>query len=145
MNKFKPSINCIELIKKVESCVLIAYQKKDDVPTIGYGHTKGVKLGMEISQEEANFFLLEDAIEAGNYVNRLVKTKLNQNQFDALTDFVFNFGATKFNNSTLLKLINVNPNDGMIADQFIRWKYWADTIRSGLIRRRALEIELYFR
>ena len=44
----------LELIKSFEALRLEAYlPTPDDVPTIGYGHTKGVQMGDTCTEEEA--------------------------------------------------------------------------------------------
>ena len=50
----------IELVKKWEGCKLHAYLDGGGVPTIGYGHTDGVKLGDVCTQEQAEKWLKED-------------------------------------------------------------------------------------
>ena len=47
-------------------------------------------------------------------------TTLNQNQFDALVDFVFNVGVRAFETSTLLRRLNEGNYQGA-ADQFLVW------------------------
>ena len=47
----------IALIKKFEGCELEAYQDSVGVWTIGYGHTKSVKEGDKINQDEAQHLL----------------------------------------------------------------------------------------
>ena len=46
-----------EIIKKWEGLRLEAYLCPAGVPTIGWGHTKGVKLGDKITLEQAEDFL----------------------------------------------------------------------------------------
>lgn len=81
--------------------VLIAYQKKGDVPTIGYGHTLNVRLGQKISKEQAEKFLKEDVAEAEKCVRNIftewrsknIKINLTQSMFDSLVSLVFNSGC----------------------------------------------------
>ena len=53
-------------------------------------------------------------------MNDAVKVPLEQDQFDALTSFVFNVGSGAFGESTLLKLLNVGKYDEVPA-QLDRW------------------------
>ena len=46
----KTSDVSIELIKKYEGCVLKAYKCPSGVWTIAYGHTNGVRSGMQITK-----------------------------------------------------------------------------------------------
>lgn len=133
----------IELIKRHEGLRLAAYLCPAGIPTIGYGHTKGVKLGQVISEEEAEQFLREDLKTSEQEIDRQ-NLQLNQNQFDALVSFVFNVGAGNFRSSTLLKRVRLNPNDPDIDRQFKRWVYANGRILPGLIKRRNDETKLYF-
>ena len=96
------SKNGLDLIKHFESLQLKAYKCSANVWTIGYGHTKNVKEGDRISQDQANCFLMQDLYSVERAIVRLVKVKLNQNQFDALCSLIFNIGISTFNTSTLL-------------------------------------------
>ena len=133
----------IEFIKAHEGLRLAAYLCPSGVPTIGYGHTHGVKMGDRITEEQAEKFLIDDLAVAETEVNRY-GLHLTQNQFDALVSFVYNVGARNFRSSTLLKRLKANPNDPDIANQFKRWVYGGGKVLPGLVRRRNEEAKLYF-
>lgn len=132
----------LELIKSFEGCRLEAYICPAGVPTIGYGHTHGVRLGQIISQKQADDLLFEDLDQFVKAVNRLVIVPLNQNQFDALVSFVFNIGIVAFASSTLLRLLNQQAYNGA-ADQFKRWNKGGGKVLKGLVRRRQAEEDLF--
>jgi lysozyme len=113
------------------------------VPTIGYGHTSGVKDGDTCTPAEATNFLIDDLATAEAAVNQEC-TNINQNQFDALVSFVFNVGVGAFKRSTLLKCVQANPQNQNIAYEFSRWNKAGGQALRGLIRRRKEEAELYF-
>lgn len=140
----KTSQQGVDLIKAHEGFRLNAYLCPAGVPTIGYGHTKDVKLGDKITSEQAEKFLIEDLVTAENEANKH-NLNINQNQFDALVSFIFNVGVGNFRKSTLLKRLKANPNDTDIEVQFNRWIYGGGKILPGLVKRRKAEAELYFR
>lgn len=142
--KMKTSNKGIELIKKHEGLRLKAYLCPAGKWTIGYGHTKDVKPGQVITEEEAERLLRDDLAIAENEINRH-NLDINQNQFDALASFVYNVGVGNFRTSTLLKKIKANPNDESIADEFRRWVYSNGKKLPGLVKRREEEAELYFK
>lgn len=132
-----------QIIRDFEKLKLTAYlPTKDDVWTIGYGHTKGVKPGMTITEEQAEIYLKEDVKWAEDAVNKLVKVKLNQNQFDALVSFVFNIGESQFSTSTMLRKLNVGDYEGA-SNEFPRWNKQKGKVLNGLIRRREMERTLF--
>lgn len=134
----------INLIKKFEGLRLEAYLCPAGVWTIGYGHTKGVKKGQVITQLEADNLLKEDLRSFEKGVTSLIKSNINQNQFDSLVSFAFNLGLANLKNSTLLKKVNSNSNDRTIVDEFIKWIYAGGKPLEGLKRRRQAEAYLYF-
>jgi len=136
-----PSEKCLDLIKQYEGCRLTAYQDSVGIWTIGYGHTKGVKRGMKISQGVADLYLSEDVEEAANAVKKYAKT-YTQGQLDALTSFVFNLGVGSFKNSTLLRKHNAGDYVGA-KNEFGRWVHAGGKVLKGLVKRRAAEAALY--
>lgn len=134
----------MKLTEEFEGCRLEAYLDVAGVPTIGYGHTKGVGMGDRCTLEQAAKWLREDIAEAEAAVNRLVKVPLTQNQFDALVDFTFNLGAGNLIKSTLLRLLNKGDYKNA-AVEFIRWNRAGGFVRAGLTRRRMAEKELFLK
>lgn len=141
----------LALIKKFEGCELKAYLCPAGVPTIGYGHTFAVEMGQTISEAEAEALLREDLKDAEEAVDRLVTTQINENQFSALTSFVFNIGAGvglsgepgAFERSTLLSMLNANAQADIVAAQFLRWNKANGEELPGLTRRRHAERALF--
>lgn len=132
----------LSLVEKSEGLRTAAYPDTGNVPTIGFGHTHGVKLGDTCTREQALAWLAEDVCESEQAVGDLVHVALNQNQFDALVDFVFNLGRHHFENSSLLKLLNRGMY-GAAAKQFALWIYDAGHKQPGLVIRRAAERQLF--
>ncbi|GAB4235076.1 MAG: hypothetical protein Kow00121_62730 [Elainellaceae cyanobacterium] len=139
----------LELVKEFEGLErrlpdgrIAAYIDAVGVPTIGYGHTRGVFLGQVITREQAEQFLREDLGDAEEAVSSLVKVRLNDNQFAALVSFVFNLGAGALAGSTLLRELNAG-NYQAAADQFPRWVNAGGRQLLGLVRRRAAERRLF--
>lgn len=138
----KPSKNCYDLIKHFESLSLEAYLCPAGVWTIGWGHTKGVKKGMEITEAQAERFLIEDVQEAVNGVNKYVEGAISQYQFDALVSFTFNLGVGNLRSSTLLKLVNARRFDAAVGE-FKKWVMSKGKKLDGLVRRRTVESILF--
>lgn len=142
----KTSENGLALIKKYEGLRLEAYKCPAGVPTIGYGHTKGVKTGDTITSAKADEFLREDVGEVEKVLNQqmiLTGIKLRQGQYDALVSFAFNLGVGNLLRSTLWRIIRQNPDNNDIPAQFRRWVNAGGKRLSGLVARREAEIKLY--
>ena len=139
------SQNCIDLVKRNEGCFLSPYLCPAGVPTIGYGHTHGVRIGISpITQEQADEYLNNDLSLAALTVINTVGVPLSQGQFDSLTDFVFNCGAGNFGASTLLKKLNALDYAGA-AKEFGKWIHAKGVVLPGLVKRRAEERSLFIR
>jgi lysozyme len=136
----KVSSKMIEFLKEREGLYLKAYLDAGKKPTIGYGHTSGVKMGQIITRQQAESFLADDIRDKEKIVDSLGLT-LTQGQYDALVDFVFNVRLTDFMNSTLLKLIRQGAPTADIQRQFRRWVYCNKKVMPGLIIRRNWEAE----
>jgi lysozyme len=140
-------MNCsdkaLDIIKSFESLRLDAYMPTpNDVPTIGYGSTRGVTMGDTCTESEALQMLKEDVSEAEGCVSMAVDVDLTQHQFDALVSLVFNIGCGAFRGSTLLKLLNAGDY-AAAQQQFGRWNKQAGKVLNGLTRRREAEAALF--
>lgn len=136
------SDNGLVLVTQSEGLRLEAYLDRGGVPTIGYGHTKGVKLGDKVTQYEALNLLREDTKDAVDAVNKLVRVTLTQNQFDAICDFVFNLGEGAFARSTMLNMLNSRNYEGA-SYEFQKWNHDNGKVVAGLTIRRKREADLF--
>ncbi|MEP6568601.1 MAG: lysozyme [Acidobacteriota bacterium] len=125
----------LQLIESFEGLRLNAYQDSVGVWTIGYGHTRGVKAGQTISQQQAQAFLQQDLAVAEAPVNKLGLT-LTDSEFAALVSFTFNLGA-----SNLKKLMNQGLANA--ADRILLFDHAGGKVLPGLTRRRQAERALF--
>ena len=132
----------IDLIKHFEGCETEAYLCPAGVPTIGYGHIKGVQMGDVITEAQAHEMLVEELDEYESYINDLVTVSLNQNQFDAMVSWVYNLGGGNLRASTLLKVLNSGDYSG-VPGQIMRWNKAGGRVLEGLTRRRQAEADLF--
>jgi lysozyme len=147
-----------DLIKSFEGLALKPYLCPAGKPTIGYGMTfypNGKKVTLKdtpLTEKQASDMLKQIADKFARDVDSLVKSNIDQNQFDALVSFAYNVGtdidadtiAEGLGDSTLLKKVNKNPLDKTILDEFLKWDKSAGKVSGGLLKRRKKESELYF-
>ena len=147
----KPSVSGVfdisekgyNMIKSFEGLSLKSYKDTGGVWTIGHGTIKypsGVKVkqGDTCTKEQALEWLKNDCKWVDACLDKHIKVKVNQNQFDALASLVYNIGETAFVKSTILRLINENNLSGA-AKQFDRWVYDIGKLITGLANRRNAE------
>jgi len=135
--------NGLLLIKSFEGLRLKAYRDAVGIWTIGYGTTRGVQPGMEITERQAEEFLQADLARFEQAINGAVKAPINDNQFAALVSFTYNVGSGALRSSTLLRLLNGKENVRAVADQFPRWNRAGGRVLAGLTRRRQAERSLF--
>lgn len=123
------------------------YHGKLDVPTIGYGCTEGVKMGMVWTRQQAEDAFSKELAKFEAAVNRLVTVSLSQNEFDALVSLAYNIGIggkakPGFSTSTVLKRLNKGDRVGA-AKAFHMWNKAGGAVVNGLVQRRASEASLF--
>lgn len=139
----KTSKEGIDFIKSFEALRLQAYLCEANKLTIGYGHTRNVRLGQTCTVAEAEQMLAEDIAIAEKAVNT-INQELTQNQYDSLVSLCFNIGNENFKTSTLYRKVNADPNNPTIKGEFVRWIYCKKKKSKGLTRRRIEEAKIYF-
>ena len=138
----KVSQECIDLVKFFEGFEPRAYLCPANVWTIGYGRTKNVKEGDELTELQAERDLLEALDEFAEQVLNTVKISLDQNELDALTSWTYNLGVGNLQSSTLLKKLNSGDKNS-VPSEMVRWNKAAGKVLAGLTRRREAEAKLW--
>lgn len=145
--------------KKDESFRSQPYKCPAGVWTIGFGTTRYFDTGKLVQETDKPIDEKEgDRLIRGWFakyvsplVDRLCRDDLNQNEFDAIADFVYNAGATyrdkngKIRHFNLFEKVNRKIPEAELA------AYWSKLcitgrgkVLGGLIKRRQEEIEMYF-
>ncbi len=119
-----------------------AYRDVVGVVTIGFGFTKGVKMGDKMTLAEARDRLRLEIVEYEQGVLAACTRKPNQNQFVAFVCFAFNVGVGGFRKSSVLKAHNRGDYQAA-ARAFGLWNRAGGRVFAGLTRRRAAESALY--
>ena len=129
-----------------EGLRLKPYLDTQGVPTIAMGNTYYLD-GKKVTMQDKPLTIREayklGRVVSDNFakqVNQLLTKEVTQNQFNALVSLAYNIGINAFRKSTVLKRVNVNPNDPTIKNAFMMW-----TKNRELIGRRKSEVEQYFR
>lgn len=125
------------------------YLDSANLPTIGWGTLideadERWLLTATINEEVASGLLRDDVSKFEKRMALLIKSKLTQNQYDAIVSFAYNVGVTALKKSTLLIKLNKNPNDPTIRNEFMKWIRAGGKENKGLKNRRQKEADLYF-
>lgn len=140
----------IDFIRHGESIKLRAYiPVNGDRWTIGMGNTF-YEDGSPV--KEGDVITLARAYALGEYIvnkfTAFVKQQLTrpvtQNQLIALVSMAYNVGEKAFKKSIILKMVNANPNDPAIKEQFPKSFITVDGVLcNGLVNRRQSELKKY--
>ncbi len=140
-DKWEPLI-AASLVKEFEGLRLEAYLCPAGIPTIGYGHTGGVRLGERITKEQADQLLTKDLTKIALALKAAVKVPVTEGQYRALMSFAYNVGAKAARDSTMLKYLNQGSVDAA-GREFGRWIYANGRRLEGLVNRRKRETEVF--
>jgi lysozyme len=146
----KSSDKIRDFIKSYEKCKLKAYRNDPKEPwTIGWGNTyyedgSPVKEGDTIAKERADSLFQVIIKSFDERAASLIKTRVEQSQFDAVVSFAYNCGLGNLRRSTLLKKVNANPSDPTIEAEFLKWISKGTKFENGLRKRRQDEADIYF-
>jgi lysozyme len=142
-----------DLIKLSEGLFLKAYLDPVGIYTIGWGnifnYTKNRPVQKEdtITKAEAQLFfdIHMQGIVAG--LKKLLKVNVNENQFNALLSWVYNYNLQTLAKSTLLKLLNAGKSKELVANEFLKWNKGKVrgklVVLPGLVTRRKAEKDLF--
>lgn len=135
----------VEFIAAHEGLRTIAYLDSAQVPTIGYGHIDGVKMGDRCTKAQALMWLSTDLEKTRRKLYGVVKPEiienaLTTNQYAALLSFVFNLGAGA--GWTIWKRLNAKQFD-QIPGELIKFVNADGKKIIGLVNRRADEVKLW--
>lgn len=136
----------VETIARKEACRLRAYLCPAGVPTIGWGETEGVELGMVWTEDQVDSRLYQQVVRYARRVRELTSRWANPNQLGAMVSLSYNIGLQAFARSSVLRLHNAGDHQGA-ARAFALWNKARVngqlTVLAGLTSRRAAEAALY--
>lgn len=131
-----------DLIKLFEGLRLRAYRDPVGKPTIGFGHTQGVRMGDVITEEQA-YILLD--LDMTPIIKKLEsydsKYHWNENEFNALLSFAYNLGVGSIDQVTA----NGTRTKGEIASKMLLYYNAGGKRLEGLARRRQKEHDLFIK
>jgi lysozyme len=110
---------------------------KGDVPTNGFGATKGVREGDRTTPVRALIRLNSEIEEHAQAVRRCAPVPMYQHEFDAYVSLTYNIGQGAFCKSTLAKKLNALDYPGA-CKEILKWdKFKGQPLRGLTIRRQA--------
>lgn len=128
----------LNLIRKFEGCRLKVYICPAGKKTVGFGHLTDLPLGMEITQSQADTWLMQDVDKFEKIVNEYDGAyKWTQNEFDALVSFAYNIGSLRQLTASATR------DKDTIAKKMLEYINANGKPLQGLINRRKAEHDLF--
>lgn len=131
-------------VKEQEGFRKNAYKDTAGVWTIGYGQTKingrAVKKGDVITKKKADEQWPKQIDSYAGAVKKSVLHKLSENETEALVSLCYNIGIKRFQESTVLRLINDKASVPAIAAAWQMWRKINGKDSAALLARRRREL-----
>jgi len=138
----------IQAVERHEHYHQLPYMDTAGRCSVGYGHvihdgrcngTEPAEFIHGITQTRADQLALEDIRTTEKTISTTVTVCLNQHEFDALVDLVFNIRSDRFTSSRVLQLLNSGDPNATV-DAIRGWRYVDGNDVSDLTARREDEI-----
>lgn len=123
---------CCAIVGGAEGLSLTTYRDPVGIPTICYGETKGIRMGMRKSKPECDAMLLVSLTEHAERMEKCIRVPVNDNEYSAYLSFAYNTGTANFCNSTLVRKLNDGDHTGA-CNELLKW----DKARSRITGRMA--------
>ena len=118
-----------------------SYPDGGGVWTICYGHTRNVRPGMIVSQDQCDAWLESDIIEHSQAIRQCITRPMSPNQEAAFLSLAFNIGSGAFCRSTAARKFNAGDDWGA-CEAMKLWNQDNGKVVRGLVNRRAAESAL---
>jgi lysozyme len=130
----------VVLVGGFEGFRQVAYLDPVGIPTICFGETRGVRLGMKATRAECEAMLTRSLIEHEEGMARCLRQpeRIPDGAYGAFLSFTYNVGVGAFCGSTLARKANAGDIRGACAE-LSKWDRAKGIRLPGLTKRRAAE------
>lgn len=128
----------VALVGSYEGLRLATYRDPIGIPTVCFGETKNIKMGMKFTRPECEAMLKRSLIEHEAGMDKCIRVMPTDNQHVAFLSFTYNVGVGAFCKSTLLKKQNAGDRKGA-CNELLKWTKAGGRELPGLVRRRQEE------
>lgn len=145
----------VDALGRKEDCRLTAYLCSAAVPTIGWGETEGIQLGMRWTEDQADARFYQQVVRFTRAVEAMATSPTTRNQLGGLVMLAYNIGLRRDKptkaglfHSTVLRLHNAGDYLGA-SNAFRLYNKARNPVTKqlevvgGLVARRALEASIY--
>jgi lysozyme len=136
----------VAVVGGFEGLRLTAYSDAVGVPTICYGETRGIRLGMKRTKPECDAMLIKGLDEFADGVERCVPSArvMPEPRYIAHLSLAYNIGVGGYCKSSIARLENAGHTVAA-CDSFLKYNRAGGVVFPGLTRRREKERALCLR
>lgn len=131
----------VALIGGFEGLQTTAYLDVVKVPTVCYGETKNVKLGMRFTVAECQSMLEGRLMEFTRGIEACIHRELPVEVWQASISLAYNIGVGAFCGSSAVRLFNSGYTEAG-CNAFMKWNRAGGVVWRGLTNRRTIERDL---
>lgn len=133
----------VTLVGGFEGLRTVAYRDPVGIPTICFGETKNVRMGMTATVEECKGMLTESLVEHERGMAKCLRDpdSIPDKTYGAFVSFTYNVGVGAFCRSTLARKANAGDL-ASACNQLLFWTRAGGIKLPGLVKRREAEREL---
>lgn len=125
------------LVATHEGTITKGYRDPIGIPTACTGHTGGIEVGKDYS-DQCGAFLVMDLAKHGSQIDPCISRPIPLKTRAAFTSFAFNVGTGAFCKSTIARKANLGDLAGACAE-LSKWVYAGGKPLPGLVNRRKAE------
>jgi lysozyme len=131
----------VSLIGGFEGLRTTAYLDSVKIPTVCYGETKGIHLGMKFTKDQCDAMFVSRLDEFATKVEACVKRPMSDKTLVAFTSLSYNIGSAGFCNSSVVREYN-KGNAKLACNKMEAFNKAGGRVLLGLVRRRSAESAL---
>lgn len=134
------AVLCVAVVGGFEGIRLNAYRDVVGIPTICYGETRGIRMGMKATKPECDEMLLKGLDQFADGVEKCtISAKyMPEKRYVAHTSLAYNIGVGAYCKSSISRLENAGQTRAS-CDAFLKWNKAGGIVFPGLTRRRQAE------
>ena len=130
----------VAVVGGFEGLRLTAYRDVVGVPTICFGETRGIRMGMKLTKAECDAMLLKGLDEFADGVEKCVPSAktMPEKRYVAHVSLAYNIGVGGYCKSSIARLQNAG-HERAACDFFLRYNRAGGIVFPGLTKRRQAE------
>lgn len=135
---------CVALVGSWESLQTVAYRDPIGIPTLCYGETRGIQMGMTATREQCDRMLAGGLLDFANQIERCLPVNVPDQVMVSVVSLAYNIGPGAFCASSVAWHLQAG-NTRAACDALLKFNRAGGVTWRGLTNRRKAEREICLR